>query len=76
MPGLSGIAAARVGDYGGATYTKPAAPTSGLTSPYDATEDGIANGFHIFVTPNTSSNQSSEPGATRCQGVRRRRPER
>ncbi|MET8525465.1 hypothetical protein [Micromonospora sp. NPDC005172] len=66
MPGLSGIAAARAGDYGGATYTKPAAPTSGLSAPYDSTEDGIADGFHIFITPNTSSNQSSEPGATRC----------
>ncbi|MGV9211037.1 hypothetical protein ACTFTM_04145 [Micromonospora sp. RB23] len=66
MPGLSGIAAARAGDYGGATYTKPAAPTSGLTAPYDSAEDGIKNGFHIFVTPNTSSNQSPEPGATRC----------
>ncbi|WP_422738072.1 hypothetical protein ACN263_01680 [Micromonospora sp. WMMD729] len=66
MPGLSGIAAARAGDYGGATYTRPAAPTSGLTAPYDSAEDGIADGFHIFVTPNTSSNQSPEPGATRC----------
>ncbi|MFI5927028.1 hypothetical protein ACIA3K_13705 [Micromonospora sp. NPDC051543] len=66
MPGLSGIAAARAGDYGGATYSKPAAPTSGLTAPYDSAEDGIENGFNIFVTPNTSSNQSPEPGATRC----------
>ncbi|MFY1619110.1 hypothetical protein [Micromonospora sp. WMMD736] len=66
MPGLSGIAAARAGDYGGATYTKPSAPTSGLTAPYDSTGDGIADGFHIFVTPNASSNQSPEPGATRC----------
>ncbi|WP_433117455.1 hypothetical protein [Micromonospora sp. CA-246542] len=69
MPGLSGIAAARAGDYGGATYTRPAAPTSGLTAPYDSAEDGIENGFHIFVTPNTSSNQSPEPGATRCYGA-------
>lgn len=66
MPGLSGIAAARAGDYGGATYTRPAAPSSGLTAPYDSTGDGIEDGFHIFVTPNTSSNQSPEPGATRC----------
>ncbi|MEU5902983.1 hypothetical protein ABZ780_01280 [Micromonospora sp. NPDC047467] len=66
MPGLSGIAAARAGDYGGATYTKPAAPTSGLTGPYDAVEGAIKDGFHIFVTPSTSSNQSPEPGTTRC----------
>ncbi|MEV6802564.1 hypothetical protein AB0M91_30085 [Micromonospora rifamycinica] len=66
MPGLSGIAAARAGDHGGATYTRPAAPTSGLTAPYDAVEGGIKDGFHIFVTPSGSSNQSPEPGVTKC----------
>ncbi|MET8368989.1 hypothetical protein ABZU42_04570, partial [Micromonospora profundi] len=66
MPGLSGIATARAGDYGGATYTKPAAPTSGLTRPYDQGEGTIKDGFHIFVTPSASSNQSPEPGTTRC----------
>ncbi|MEU1885428.1 hypothetical protein ABZ491_08095 [Micromonospora rifamycinica] len=66
MPGLSGIAAARAGDHGGATYTRPAAPTSGLTAPYDAVEGGIKDGFHIFVTPARSSNQSPEPGVTKC----------
>lgn len=66
MPGLSGIATARAGDYGGATYTRPAAPTTGLTAPYDAVEGAITDGFHIFVTPSTSSNQAPEPGTTRC----------
>lgn len=66
MPGLDGIATARAGDYGGATYTRPAAPTSGLTAPYDAAENAIKDGFHIFVTPSTSSNQSPEPGRTTC----------
>ena len=66
MPGLSGIATARAGDYGGATYTRPAAPTSGLTAPYDAAEGAIKDGFHIFVTPSSSANQSPEPGATKC----------
>ncbi|MFB9239940.1 hypothetical protein ACFFWC_31185 [Plantactinospora siamensis] len=66
MPGLIGIATAREGDYGGATYTKPALPASGLTAPYDATEGVIRDGFHIFVTPSTSANQSPEPGTTRC----------
>lgn len=66
MPGLSGIATARAGDYGGATYTRPAMPTSGLTLPYDAVEGTIKDGFHIFVTPSTSSNQSPEPGVTKC----------
>ncbi|MER7266916.1 hypothetical protein [Micromonospora sp. WMMD712] len=66
MPGLSGIAAARAGDYGGATYTRPAMPTTGLTAPYDQAEGAIKDGFHIFVTPSTSSNQSPEPGTTKC----------
>ncbi|MEU7840080.1 hypothetical protein AB0B39_03830 [Micromonospora sp. NPDC049114] len=69
MPGLSGIAAARAGDYGGATYTKPAAPTTGLSAPYDTVEGAIKDGFHIFVTPSTSSNQSPEAGATTCHNV-------
>ncbi|MCA2216435.1 hypothetical protein [Jidongwangia harbinensis] len=69
MPGLGGIATARAGDYGGATYTKPAAPTSGLTAPYDAAADAIRDGFHVLVTPSTSSNQSPEPGATTCRQV-------
>ncbi|MFG1674077.1 hypothetical protein [Micromonospora sp. NPDC049282] len=76
MPGLSGIATARAGDYGGATYTRPAAPTTGLTAPYDAVEGTITDGFHIFVTPSTSSNQSPEPGVTRCyDGSDRRVPD-
>ncbi|MEV5819036.1 hypothetical protein ABUL04_26580 [Micromonospora harpali] len=66
MPGLDGVASARAGDYGGATYTRPAMPTSGLTAPYDQGEGAIKDGFHIFVTPNTSSNQSPEPGTTKC----------
>ncbi|GAB3066888.1 hypothetical protein [Micromonospora schwarzwaldensis] len=73
MPGLSGIATARAGDYGGATYTRPAAPTSGLTAPYDAVEGTIRDGFHIFVTPSTSANQSPEPGTTRCYQASDRR---
>ncbi|WP_238432779.1 hypothetical protein [Micromonospora tarensis] len=66
LPGLSGIATARAGDFGGATYTRPAAPTSGLTAPYDAAEGAIRDGFHIFVTPSTSANQAPEPGVTKC----------
>ncbi|MFD4206370.1 hypothetical protein ACFWRG_10330 [Micromonospora tulbaghiae] len=66
MPGLSGIATARAGDYGGATYTRPPLPTSGLTAPFDSVKGAIRDGFHIFVTPSTSSNQSPEPGATKC----------
>ncbi|PTA48251.1 hypothetical protein [Micromonospora sp. RP3T] len=73
MPGLIGIATARAGDYGGATYARPAPPTSGLTAPYDAVEGGIRDGFHIFVLPRTSANQSPEPGTTRCQQVPKQR---
>jgi hypothetical protein len=66
MPGLSGISTAREGNYGGATFVKPAAPATGLTAPYDAVEEGIKDGFHIFVNPSTSSNQQPEPGRARC----------
>jgi hypothetical protein len=66
MPGLSGIATAREGNYGGATFVKPAAPTTGLTAPYDAVEENIKDGFHIFVNPSTSSNQQPEPGEAKC----------
>ena len=66
MPGLSGIATAREGNYGGATFVKPAAPTKGLTAPYDAVEESIKDGFHIFVNPGTSSNQEPEPGRAKC----------
>ncbi|MET8266481.1 hypothetical protein ABZU92_21120 [Micromonospora arida] len=64
--GLGGIATARAGDYGGATYTKAAMPTTGLTAPYEAAEGGIRDEFRISVIPSTSANQSPEPGATRC----------
>ncbi|MEU4788846.1 hypothetical protein AB0F95_03960 [Micromonospora tulbaghiae] len=73
MPGLNGIAAARAGDYGGATYTKAAVPTTGLTAPYDAAEGGIKDGFHIFVTPSSSANQTPQPGVTKCYDVSDRR---
>jgi hypothetical protein len=66
MPGLSGIASAREGNYGGATFVRPAAPTRGLTAPYDAVEENIKDGFHIFVNPATSSNQQPKPGKTKC----------
>lgn len=66
MPGLSGISTAREGNYGGATFVKPAAPTTGLTAPYDAVEESIKDGFHIFVNPSTSSNQQPEPGQAKC----------
>jgi hypothetical protein len=66
MPGLAGVAAARAGDYGGATFTKPAMPTSGLTAPYDSADDAITDGFHIFVSPSTNSNQDAEPGKAKC----------
>ncbi len=67
--GLGGIAAARAGDYGGATYTRSAAPTTGLTAPYDATEGGIKDGFHISVIPSSSADQTPKPGVTKCYDV-------
>ncbi|WP_328534844.1 hypothetical protein OG836_14465 [Micromonospora zamorensis] len=67
--GLGGIATARAGDYGGATYTKSAVPTTGLTAPYDATEGAITDGFHISVIPSSSADQTPKPGVTECYDV-------
>lgn len=67
--GLGGIAAARAGDYGGATFTRSAVPSTGLTAPYDATEGGIKDGFHISVIPSSSADQTPKPGVTKCYDV-------
>ena len=67
LPGLDGIANARGGDYGGATFAKPAPATTGLSAPFDqGTEAGVRNSFSIFVTPSGNSNQKAEPGSVRC----------
>ncbi|MDY7091183.1 MAG: hypothetical protein SYR96_39655, partial [Actinomycetota bacterium] len=67
LPGLNGIAMARGGDYGGATYAKPAPATTGLSAPFDeATEAGIKGSFSIFVTPSGNSNQKARAGQTAC----------
>lgn len=66
LAGLDGIASARDGNYGGATFVKPAAPVSGLTAPYDQGEAGIKDGFHVFVTPSGNSNQKAEAGEAKC----------
>ncbi|GID26072.1 hypothetical protein [Paractinoplanes brasiliensis] len=67
LPGLNGIAMARGGDYGGATYAKPAPATTGLSAPFDeATEAGIKGSFSIFVTPSRNSNQKARAGQTAC----------
>ncbi|GAB2620247.1 hypothetical protein Aab01nite_34550 [Paractinoplanes abujensis] len=67
MAGLDGIANARGGDYGGATYAKPAPAATGLSAPYDqGTEAGIPGSFNIYVTPSTNSNQKAKAGKTAC----------
>ncbi|GAA4973372.1 hypothetical protein [Actinoplanes utahensis] len=66
MPGLDGISSARDGNYGGATYTRPTLPASGLTAPFDSGEDAITDGFHIYVTPSRNSNQSAQAGKSKC----------
>ncbi|MBL7253905.1 hypothetical protein [Paractinoplanes lichenicola] len=67
MPGLDGIASARGGDYGGATYAKPAPAPTGLSAPFDqATEAGIPGSFSIYVTPSSNSNQKAKAGQTAC----------
>lgn len=67
LPGLNGIAMAREGDYGGATYANPAPAITGLTTPYGGSDGNpVPGGFSIFVTPSSSSNQSAEAGGTHC----------
>ena len=66
LPGLNGIAGARDGDYGGATFASPAPATTGLTAPFDGAVDAIKGSFNIFVTPSSNSNQSAQAGKTKC----------
>ena len=66
MPGLNGVAAAREGDYGGATYAHPAPAAAGLTMPFDAVDGNIKNSFNIFVVPSRNSNQKAQAGKTKC----------
>ncbi|MGA5303924.1 hypothetical protein ACPCHT_28645 [Nucisporomicrobium flavum] len=66
LPGLDGIASAREGDYGGATFAKPAPATTGLTEPFDTGENGVKGSFQIFVTPSRNSNQKAQAGKTKC----------
>ena len=66
LPGLDGISAAREGDYGGATFARPAPATTGLTAPFDSGDGMIKGSFNIFVTPSQSSNQKAQAGKTEC----------
>jgi hypothetical protein len=66
MPGLDGIAAAREGDYGGATFASPAPAATGLTAPFDEGDGTVKNSFNIFVTPSNNSNQKAQAGKTKC----------
>lgn len=66
MPGLDGIASAREGDYGGATFASPAPAVTGLTKPFDEGDGTIKNSFNIFVTPSKNSNQKAQAGKTKC----------
>jgi hypothetical protein len=66
MPGLDGIAAAREGDFGGATFGRPAPAATGLTRPFDEVDGTIKNSFNIFVTPSRNSNQKAKAGKTEC----------
>jgi hypothetical protein len=66
LAGLSGIAGAREGDYGGATFGRPAPATTGLTEPFENTDGFVENSFNIFVTPSRNSNQQAQAGKTKC----------
>lgn len=64
--GLNGIASARDGNYGGATFARPAPATTGLTKPFESADGFVKDSFDIFVTPSTSSNQQAQAGKTKC----------
>ena len=66
MPGLDGISTAREGDYGGATFARPAPATTGLTAPFGSGDGVIKGSFNIFVTPSGNSNQKAQAGKTKC----------
>jgi len=66
MPGLDGIASAREGDFGGATFARPAPATTGLTAPFDSGGSMIKGSFNIFVSPSGNSNQKAQAGKTKC----------
>jgi hypothetical protein len=66
LPGLDGIAGAREGDYGGATFARPAPAATGLTKPFDEVDGAVRNSFNIFVTPSENSNQKAHAGTTKC----------
>jgi hypothetical protein len=66
LSGLSGIADARAGDYGGATFAKPAPATTGLTEPFESPDGMVKNSFSIYVTPSQNSNQRAQAGKTKC----------
>ncbi|GIF23517.1 hypothetical protein BJ973_004127 [Actinoplanes tereljensis] len=66
LPGLNGIAAARDGDFGGATYAKPAPATTGLGQPFENSDGFVENSFSIYVTPSHNSNQKAQAGKAKC----------
>jgi hypothetical protein len=66
LPGLSGIAGARDGDFGGATFANPAPATTGLTQPFESENGMVKNSFSIFVTPSKNSNQQAQAGKVKC----------
>lgn len=66
QPGLAGIAAAREGDYGGATFARPAPATTGLSAPFDSGVSVVPGSFTITVTPSQNSSQKAQAGKTKC----------
>jgi hypothetical protein len=71
MAGLNGVAAARDGDFGGAIFTKPGMPTTGLTEPYGGTDgNDLPGSFQVFVVPSENSNQqlgkAKPPAGPKC----------
>jgi hypothetical protein len=71
MSGLNGIASARDGDFGGAIFTKPGMPTTGLTEPYGGVDgNDLPGSFQVFVVPSGNSNQqlgkAKPPAEPKC----------
>ncbi|MEV4642003.1 hypothetical protein AB0J80_32115 [Actinoplanes sp. NPDC049548] len=65
LPGRDGIADARGGAYGGATFAEPAPATTGLGAPYGL----IKGSFDISVAPSRSANQRAQAGKTTCSSA-------
>ncbi|WP_229068582.1 hypothetical protein [Actinoplanes sp. DH11] len=68
MPGLTGIATARDGEYGGAKFAKPAPATTGLTKPFGSVAEAeLPGSFLVHVGRTANSEQGPGDATITCQ---------